>query len=93
MNDASLEHQWNSLLPEIRTKWGKLTEDDLNEIAGNHTRLAARIVLRYGCTEREAVQEVNQFCKENLLVVGSGGPAKRGATYPHSLGDPSSNPE
>ncbi len=52
MNSDVLESKWQKLKGEIRSQWGKLTDDDLERIAGNKDKLdrcgARKIRLRLG---------------------------------------------
>ena len=41
MDTNDLQGKWNRLKGEIRSQWGKLTDDDIERIAGNKDRLMA----------------------------------------------------
>jgi uncharacterized protein YjbJ (UPF0337 family) len=45
---------WNQLKGKVREKWGLLTNDDLEHIAGHKDRLIGKIQERYGKTKWEA---------------------------------------
>jgi len=48
MNWDQAKGQWNQIKGSIKTKWGKLTDDDLDVIAGERDRLIGKIQERYG---------------------------------------------
>lgn len=64
MNKDILEGKWKQLRGEIREKWGQLTDDDLDQIAGKRDKLAGLLQERYGYTQLEAEQEVDAFLEE-----------------------------
>ena len=45
---------WNQLKGKVREKWGLLTNDDLEHIAGHKDRLIGKIQERYGKAKWEA---------------------------------------
>lgn len=54
MNRDILEGNWKQLKGRIKTQWGRLTDDDLDVIAGQREVLAGRIQERYGMTKEQA---------------------------------------
>lgn len=61
MNTDILEGNWKQVKGQIQQKWGKLTDDELDQIAGRREELVGRIQERYG-QEKDAVRkEVNAF--------------------------------
>lgn len=61
MNWDQVEGQWKQLKGKVITQWGKLTDDDLDVIAGKREELAGRIQERYGVTREEAQKQVEQW--------------------------------
>ncbi len=59
INEETLKGKWNEIKGEIRTKWGNLTEDELEKSKGNMTSIAGLIQQRYG-ESKERVEEVLQ---------------------------------
>jgi uncharacterized protein YjbJ (UPF0337 family) len=53
--------KWKQLKGEIRAKWGKLTDDDLEQIAGNREKMVGKIQERYGILREEADKEINEW--------------------------------
>ncbi len=61
MNTDILEGNWKQVKGQVQQKWGKLTDDELDQIAGRREELVGRIQERYG-QEKDAVRkEVNAF--------------------------------
>ena len=61
MNRAEMEGKWKQVKGKVKNQWGKLTDDDLDRIAGNREQLVGRIQERYGKDRAEAEKEVNSF--------------------------------
>jgi uncharacterized protein YjbJ (UPF0337 family) len=56
-----LEGQWNQLKGEVKQQWGKLTDDELDQIEGSRDQLVGKIQEKYGRTRMEAETEVDDF--------------------------------
>jgi uncharacterized protein YjbJ (UPF0337 family) len=61
MNENELKGDWQQLKGRIREKWGKLTDDDLEVVAGKKDRLVGRLRERYGQKQEEAEQALKEF--------------------------------
>jgi uncharacterized protein YjbJ (UPF0337 family) len=61
MNWDRIEGKWKELQGSIREKWGKLTDDDLQAVAGKRDQLVGRIQQRYGLQREAAEAEVDQW--------------------------------
>lgn len=59
MNWDIIESKWDQVKGDIRAKWGKLTDDDLEQIAGKKDKLIAKIRERYGYAKDKAEEEVD----------------------------------
>lgn len=53
--------KWKQFRGEVRTKWGELTDDDLEQIAGHRDILAGKIQERYGRTKEEVNREIDEW--------------------------------
>ncbi len=60
-NEDVLEGKWKELSGKVQAQWGKLTDDDLNEIAGRSEELAGKLQERYGMAREEAKEKVREF--------------------------------
>jgi uncharacterized protein YjbJ (UPF0337 family) len=61
MNRNVLEGKWMQLRGAVREKWGDLTDDDLDQIAGKREKLVGILQERYGYTQIEADREIDDF--------------------------------
>jgi uncharacterized protein YjbJ (UPF0337 family) len=64
MNSDQLEGKWKEVKGEVREKWGKLTDDDIQIIGGRQDQLIGRVQQRYGIAKEAATREVNAFLKQ-----------------------------
>jgi uncharacterized protein YjbJ (UPF0337 family) len=64
MNRNILQGKWKQLRGEIRERWGELTNDDLDQIAGQSDKLAGILQERYGYTQMEAERQIEEFLDE-----------------------------
>lgn len=63
MNIDQLKGKWEQLKGEAQIQWGKLTDDDLDQVEGNAQKLAGRIQERYGYEKERAEREVDEFLR------------------------------
>ena len=63
MNWQEIEVQWDQLKGRIRTKWGKLTDDDLMIIHGRYDQLLGKLKERYGYAKERAAREIDEFTR------------------------------
>lgn len=61
MNSDQMQGQWKQLKGVIREKWGKLTDDDLEQIAGKRDQFLGKLQERYGYTRQQAERELDDF--------------------------------
>jgi uncharacterized protein YjbJ (UPF0337 family) len=61
MNSDQMAAKWKQLKGSAKTQWGKLTDDDLEVIAGQKDQLVGRIQERYGIAREEAQRQVNDW--------------------------------
>lgn len=61
MNWDQVEGKWKQMQGQFRKQWGKLTDDDLDVIAGHREILAGKIQERYGVAKDEAEKQVTDF--------------------------------
>lgn len=63
MNEDRIKGQWKQLAGKLKTKWGKLTDDDLKQTEGNSEYLVGKVQERYGLAKDEAEKQVKEFQK------------------------------
>jgi uncharacterized protein YjbJ (UPF0337 family) len=61
MNREQAEGNWMQLKGSVQTKWGRLTDDDVESIAGRREQLIGKIQERYGVARDEAERQVNEW--------------------------------
>src|SRR6516165_8132811 len=64
MNHDILAGRWKQMRGELRTWWGKLTDDDFETIGGQKDKLIGLVQERYGYTREQAEQEVQRHLQE-----------------------------
>ena len=66
MNWDQVEGKWKQLKGSVKHKWGKLTDDDLDVIAGKRDQLVGKIHERYGVTREGAQTQIDSWNPEAL---------------------------
>jgi uncharacterized protein YjbJ (UPF0337 family) len=61
MNWDRIEGNWKQLSGKVQEKWGKLTEDHINVVAGKRDQLEGKIQEVYGIGKDEASKQINEF--------------------------------
>lgn len=61
MNKDIIQGRWKELKGEVQTRWGRLTDDDLDEINGERTKLLGRLQATYGIAKDEAEKQVKEW--------------------------------
>lgn len=61
MNEDRIQGNWKQLSGKIKSKWGKLTDNDITYAEGNAEYLAGKLQERYGIARDEAKQQVRDF--------------------------------
>jgi uncharacterized protein YjbJ (UPF0337 family) len=64
MNRDTLKGQWMQLKGKVRQQWGKLTDDEVDQLQGNAEVLIGKIQERYGYERAKAEQEVDRWLSE-----------------------------
>ncbi|MBG7622533.1 CsbD family protein [Herbaspirillum sp. AP02] len=65
MNWDIVEGNWKQFKGKAKEQWGKLTDDDLDVIAGKRDQLAGRVQEAYGVSKDEAEKQVRDFEERN----------------------------
>lgn len=63
INSDILEGKWNQLKGQVRQKWGELTNDDLEQIAGKRDELVGVLQEKYGRSREKIEREVDDFLR------------------------------
>lgn len=59
MNWDRIEGNWKQLTGKAKVQWGKLTDDDLDVIAGKREQLSGKLQERYGIAKDEAEKQID----------------------------------
>lgn len=68
MNQDVFEGNWKQLKGKLREKWGKLTDDDWDMVAGKKDQLLGKLQERYGYSREEAERDYNDWESINRKV-------------------------
>ena len=63
MNWDQVEGNWKQFKGKVKARWGKLTDDHLDVIAGKHLELAGKAQEGYGIAKNAGKQEIKRFEK------------------------------
>jgi uncharacterized protein YjbJ (UPF0337 family) len=61
MNRDTLKGQWMQLKGKVRQQWGKLTDDEIDQMQGNAEMLIGKLQERYGYERDRAEQEIDRW--------------------------------
>jgi uncharacterized protein YjbJ (UPF0337 family) len=64
MNWEHVKADWDTVKGQVKSKWGKLTDDDLKTVSGKWDELVGKLRHRYGYQKDEAEREVDDFLKK-----------------------------
>jgi uncharacterized protein YjbJ (UPF0337 family) len=63
MNWDQIEATWKQVKGDIRSKWAKLTDDDVELIGGKKDTLIGKLQERYGYLKDDAERAVDEWIK------------------------------
>ena len=61
MNNDIFKGNWAEIKGKIKSKWGKLTDDDLTQINGKREELSGKLQKHYGHTKEEVEKHIDHF--------------------------------
>lgn len=61
MKEAILEGKWKQFQGEVKERWGKLTDDELDQIEGRRDQLVGLLQEKYGYGLERAEEEYEAF--------------------------------
>jgi uncharacterized protein YjbJ (UPF0337 family) len=56
-----IKGKWNQLKGDARIQWGKLTDDEWDQIAGEQDKLVGKLQEHYGWTREQAEREAEDY--------------------------------
>jgi uncharacterized protein YjbJ (UPF0337 family) len=75
VNVDILAGRWKHMRGELRSWWGRLTDNDLEQIGGQHDKLIGKLQERYSYTRERAQQEVERRLQEYHARLGAASPS------------------
>ena len=64
MNNDIFKGQWKQLKGEVRRRWNKLTDDDVEAVDGTLEKLEGRLQERYGWEKERIKSEIDGWSRE-----------------------------
>ena len=64
MNSDVFTGKWKQIRGEAKVWWGKLTDDDLDKVAGRFEMFIGLLQEKYGYSRAQAEQEIEQHMRE-----------------------------
>jgi len=61
MNEDTLKGQWSQVKGHLRKQWGRLTDDDLDQIKGSRDILLGKLQEYYGKNREENERELETW--------------------------------
>ncbi|ABG33438.1 CsbD family protein [Roseobacter denitrificans] len=61
MNWDVIKGNWSKMTGEIKSQWGDLTDDEIQQAAGERERFVGLIQERYGMAKSDAETQVDKF--------------------------------
>jgi len=61
MNWDQIKGDWKEIKGKVKSKWGKLTDDDLMQIGGKKEQLVGKLEKHYGHSKEEAEKHIDEF--------------------------------
>jgi uncharacterized protein YjbJ (UPF0337 family) len=61
MNWDQMEGKWKQMKGSVRSKWGELTDDDVDQIAGQRDKLLGKLQERYGIARDVAEKQADEW--------------------------------
>jgi uncharacterized protein YjbJ (UPF0337 family) len=71
MNWDQIQGKWTQVKGSIKQEWGKLTDNDLDVIAGSKDKLVGKIQERYGIKKEEALRQFDNWSRTLVSSEGT----------------------
>ena len=65
MNKDTLQGNFTQLKGKIKQQWGKLTDDEIDQMEGSAEILVGKLQERYGLDRNEAERQAREFRTQN----------------------------
>ena len=61
MNWDQIAGRWTQVKGNVKSEWGRLTDDDVDQVDGQQDKLIGRVQERYGVEREEAERQVSNW--------------------------------
>jgi uncharacterized protein YjbJ (UPF0337 family) len=61
MNWDVIEGKWDEFKGQVKSKWGKLTDDDITNLKGKRDKLSGALQSRYGVMKDDAERQIDEW--------------------------------
>ena len=68
MNEDRIKGNWKQFKGKVKEQWGKLTDDDMDVIAGKRDQLVGKIQERHGIARDDAEKQVSDWEKQSRYI-------------------------
>ena len=68
MNEDILEGKWTQLKGKVKEQWGKLTDDEIDQLNGKKDQLVGRVQERYGLARDQAERDVDTWINDTATT-------------------------
>lgn len=65
MNWDQVKGKWKQFKGDAQKQWGKLTDDDFDQIEGDRQKLVGKVQERYGIAKEEAERQVDDWANRH----------------------------
>ncbi len=66
MNTNIIEGKWKQIKGSAQSQWGKITDDEIDQIQGDMAKLAGLVQTKYGKSKQEAEKAVKKWRDDNM---------------------------
>lgn len=67
MNKDTFAGDWKQIKGKVRETWGKLTDDEVETIAGKRDQLSGQIQKSYGISKDNAEKQIDDWQEKHKL--------------------------
>ena len=65
MNRDTIQGNWRELKGKVKAQWGKLTDDQVDQINGNAEVLSGHLQKAYGLSRDEAEKNIDDWARRS----------------------------
>jgi uncharacterized protein YjbJ (UPF0337 family) len=69
MDSNIFKGKWKQFRGEAKKQWGKLSDDEMDQIEGDRDKLIGKLQEKYGYTKDQASSEVDSFLNKQKETV------------------------